>query len=304
MLKKGWYILNYHDISWEENAFIKGIGGSFPPDIFREHLEALSQHGKLVSIQEGFERYHSGNIDEPLISFWFDDGFTGVRKYAMPIMDSFSVKGAISINSRFTLRDEMFWRSKLSYLSQTDGLRFLRSKLKKYGYTIDKSVKGFVMDHFSLEIVEMIDSVYVDFSKDFVREDAFRIFDTMEGIKVLHENGWEISNHSSAHYPVSEERHIQNFKKEFEECEKVLHQYLGINTEFWVIPFDRKSLKAESLLKVFHDSNDKDRHLVLVGDKFNQKYNTQEKILHRIEPPYLDGKDLVRYLKSIPSNIK
>lgn len=298
-MKNGWYILNYHDISWEENPFIKGIGGSFPPDVFREHLEALSQHGRLVSVQEGFELYRTGKIDEPLFSFWFDDGFTGVRKYAMPIMESYSVQGAISINSRFTLRAEMFWRSKLSYLSQTDGLRFLRSKLRIFGYKTHMSVKSFVMDHFSMEIIDAIDSVYNDLTKENFRNDAFRLFDTMEGIKVLHQNGWEISNHSSAHYPVSEESHIHHFKEEFDECEKALHAHLGIHADFWVVPFDRKSLNKEELLKVFHSADDQDRHLVLVGDKFNQNYNAKEKIIYRIDPPYLNGKDMIRYLKSI-----
>lgn len=298
-MKKAWYILNYHDISWEENPFLQGIGGSFSPDIFREHVETLKQYGKLVSIQEGFELYRLGKINETLISFWFDDGFTGVRKYAMPIMDIHGVKGAISIDSRFTLREEMFWRSKLSFIGQTDGLRFLRSKLKKHGYTLDKSVKGFVMDHFSMEIVETIDSVYKEFTQEYIREDAFRLFDTMDGIKELHQNGWEITNHSSSHYPVAEENHIDNFKNDFVSCEKALYEHLAIETRFWVIPFDRQKSRSNRLKEVFYTVDDKDRYLVLVGDKFNQIHHENERIIHRIEPPYLNGKGLIKYLNAL-----
>ncbi|MEA3492539.1 MAG: polysaccharide deacetylase family protein [Campylobacterota bacterium] len=301
-MKKGWYILNYHDISWEENSFIRGIGGSFSPDIFSGHLQELSRHTKLISVQEGFERYSSGDIDEPLVSFWFDDGFAGVREYAMPLMDDYDLKGAISINSRFMLRQEMFWRSKLSYLSQTDGLRFLRSRLRKYGYTIDKSVKEFTMNRFSLEIVEDIDSIYRDFCAEYARKDAFRIFDTVEGIRTLYRNGWEISNHSSAHYPISEDSHIGNFKSEFDECEEALCRHLDIESRYWVVPFDRQKSRSLQLFDLFEDSDDKDRSLVLVGNRFNQTYNPQKRIIHRIDLPYLQGEDLVRYLRSIPSS--
>ena len=116
-MEKGWYILNYHDISWEENLFMRGIGGHFPPDIFRSHIEQLSLYGKLISVADGLKQYSSGVINETLISFWFDDGFAGVRKYAFPLLADYNVKGAVSINSKFLLRKEMFWRLKLSYLS-------------------------------------------------------------------------------------------------------------------------------------------------------------------------------------------
>jgi len=160
------------------------------------------------------------------------------------------------------------------------------------------------MDHFSMEIIETIDAVYNDFTKEHLREDAFRLFDTMEGIKELQDKGWEITNHSSAHYPVSEKVHVENFKKEFDECEQALHTHLNIESKHWVVPFDRKSLKLNELLDVFHAADSKERHLVLVGDKVNQNYDPKEKVIYRIEPPYLDGKGLVRYLKSIPSNVK
>src|SRR4051812_40209369 len=124
-MKKAWYILNYHDISWEENAYMLGIGGSFSPDIFNEQVQTLKNSMRCVSVQEGFEAFRSNKISEPLLSFWFDDGFTGVRKYAYPILEENNIKAAIAINSRFMLHEELFWRCKLSYLSRFDGLNSL-----------------------------------------------------------------------------------------------------------------------------------------------------------------------------------
>ena len=86
-MNPGWYILNYHDISWEECAYTRAIGGNLPPDIFRSHLDALSQNARLVSIPDGFQRFREGDIDEPLVSIWFDDGLASGRKYALPLME-------------------------------------------------------------------------------------------------------------------------------------------------------------------------------------------------------------------------
>ena len=298
MLKNGWYILNYHEISWEENPWIAGIGGSFPPDLFRAHLATLSRAARLVSVQEGFRRFREGRVDEPLVSFWFDDGFAGVRRYAMPLMQEYDVSGAISVNSRFTLRQEMFWRAKLSYLSHTDGLRVLRSRLKPFGYTLDRPVKTFTMDRFSLEMIRIIDEVYEKYTREIDRRDAFRLFDTMEGIRTLHENGWEIANHSSAHYPVSEASHIDRFADDFLECEEALERHLGLKTDFWVLPFDRKSLAEEELLARFRRADDSGRHLVLVGNRVNESYDPSRPILYRLEPPYLRDRDLLKYMAS------
>ena len=72
-MKKGWYILLYHYIFWEENPYIRGIGGTCPPDMFRDHLAHLSRVGEFVSISEGLSRLTQGNITNRLFSFWFDD---------------------------------------------------------------------------------------------------------------------------------------------------------------------------------------------------------------------------------------
>ena len=133
-INPAWHILSYHDISWEENCYLRSIGGTVPPDIFRSHVATCAQLGTLVSIEEGARRLLGDKIDGPLFSFWFDDGLIGVRKNALPILEDFGVAGAISVCSRFVFRKEFFWRFKLSYLNTVDGMRILRSHLRKHGY--------------------------------------------------------------------------------------------------------------------------------------------------------------------------
>lgn len=69
------------------------------------------------------ERFQAGDVRKPLFSFWFDDGFAGVRRCAAPILAERGITGALSICSRFTTRKEMFWRLKPSYLESIDAGR-------------------------------------------------------------------------------------------------------------------------------------------------------------------------------------
>jgi len=294
-MKKGWYILNYHGISWEENLLQRGLVGCLPPDIFRDHLEKLNQSFKLVSVQEGFKLYSQNKIDEPLLSFWFDDGLLGIRKYASPLLEKHGVKGAMSVNSRFTLRKEFFWRYKLSLLSCSDGLRFLRNRLRELGYKPGMSLKEFTLNSFSEKMLSIVDSLYNDFTNDSFRRDAYRIFDTIDGIRELLNNGWVIANHTASHYPLDAETHFDRFKEQFFECENDLQQHLGIEPLFWVVPFGGKNV--EKLLKIFRDINRKEKHFVLVGNKVNTSCDEQDRLIYRISVPLCNGNRLVNFLR-------
>ena len=301
-MRKGWYILNYHNISWEDNVFTRGIGPTYPPDIFRSHLRMLNQYSRFISIQEGYKKYLSDSIEEPLVSFWFDDGYKGVRNYAYPLLENYDLTGAIAVNSNFMLRKELFWRCKLNFINHADGMRVLRTKLKVFGYKIDQSVKSFVLNNFSKDIINVIDQVYDQFTNPDFRRDAFRIFDNIDGIKYLYNNGWVISNHSASHYPIGEDSYIDYFKEEFEKCEKDIYSLISRKTSFWVLPFSRQTNISLKLFEVFQNSDKENRNLVLVGNKFNLYQNYQQKVLYRISLPSLDDNELIKHLINIPVN--
>jgi len=67
-MKAGWYILEYHNVEWEENPFMRIIRGTFPPDIFYDHMQKLGQIGEIVDVQIGLELALRGNIKRPLFS--------------------------------------------------------------------------------------------------------------------------------------------------------------------------------------------------------------------------------------------
>jgi hypothetical protein len=294
-MHKAWYILNYHDISWEDSAFTRAIGGTFPPDIFEQHVNSLKDHFRLVSVQQGLRELNEG-IREPILSFWFDDGFLGVRKYAFPILQRMKVAAATSVNSSFMLRTEFFWRLKLSYLTHVDGLRFVRSGLRKIGVNCDKGVRNTVMSHFSVGVRDVIDQVYLNHTSAELRDDAWRLFDDVNGLRYLHENDWVIANHSASHYPVSESSFAESFADQFQQCESELRANLNIDTDFWVMPFDRPKFRAPNLDEIVDHSGVGSRHIVFVGNELNQSAKYHRRKLFRIFVPTVSGADLITYL--------
>ena len=280
-LKNGWYILLYHNISWENNCYTSSIGGTIPPDRFRDQVKQLNNIGKLVSIKQGYNSWVHNSIDQPLFSFWFDDGMIGVLKNAKPLLDQYSITGAVSVCSQFLERQEFFWRFKLSYLNSIDGLRFLRSRLKKIGYKMGIPMRVFTLDNFSEIILKEIENLWIKSTTLNQREDAWRIFMNENEIFELINDGWEICNHTASHYPVSMESNLDIAISEFEECEKFLISKFDMPSKYWVIPFDYKSSnQLFEILKV----NISDRSLVHVGNKNNKNFDmNKQSSIFRIE---------------------
>ncbi len=131
-MRKGWYILNYHDVSWFQTVGSLGVQNTVPPDIFDEHLKTISNYFRLVSVMDGYKLFAESKIDEPLLSLWFDDGFRGVREFAEPIMNKYNLVGSIAINFDFVNQKRCNWRFMLSnihYAGRTQ--EFLNNLIKK-----------------------------------------------------------------------------------------------------------------------------------------------------------------------------
>lgn len=294
-MKKGWYILLYHNVSWEENPYVRGIGGTCPPDIFRDHVIHLHKAGEFVSIPEGLSRLSRGDVTRPMFSFWFDDGLTGPRQYVLPLLKQYNTTGALSICSRFVNRSEFFWRFKLSYLNYVDGLRFLRVRLRKCGYEHGRSVKDFCYDNFSESIVKEIDNVFRMFASEAEQKDAFRLFETDSGLLELKRESWTLTNHTAAHYPVGEDTYFDNFYHQYTECENKFKELFNEESQFWVLPFGNVGTRASKLVEAFGQRND-GKYMGLVDNKINNYTNIERKTLNRIIAPLRSGSHLLKFL--------
>lgn len=294
-LRLGWYIILYHDISWEENCYVRSIGGTCPPDVFHQHVKALASLGELVSITEGEKRLREDTIGEPIFSFWFDDGLYGVAKYAMPILEQFDITAAISICSRFVNRTEFFWRFKLAYLNSVDGMRFLRSRLRKHGFIHGNSVRTYTLDNFSFEILGYIDELFNRFTTSVQREDAFRMFMDRNAVLAMLGRDWTIANHTAAHYPISEDNCLHLLPKEFNECEEVIKSICKEQSHYWVLPFD---INSSARVVSEADSIRGNRYIVYCGDRRNTpEYCNTDRVLYRIYAPVGSPQRLLEKLK-------
>jgi len=236
-MRPGWYILNYHNVDWEDSILTRAVGVTTRPDVFANHLEALAGAGRFVSIPEGQAMLESGEaIDEPLFSIWFDDGFSGLLPYARPLCDRHGVSPMLSICSRFVERREMFWRAKLAFLVYADGLRFVRSRLCRSFEQVPLRVRGWTLHNFSEEMLAIVDEVYREHTTDAFRQDAFRIFADTDDVAALRDAGWLVSNHTAGHWPLAPGLGWDLVERQFDECEPLVRQFTPDN-RYWVIPF-------------------------------------------------------------------
>ena len=98
------------------------------PDVFREHGNEVSKLGNILSFQDAIDYMKNKNNTRPVFTFWFDDGLTSVRKYALPILSKYA-SAVQSVCSDFPHKD-LYWRSKLSVLQHLDGMPSLRKNLE------------------------------------------------------------------------------------------------------------------------------------------------------------------------------
>ena len=294
-LKKAWYILLYHDVNYEVNPLINGIGGTISPDIFEDQMKTVNKLGDLVSVDEGLKMLLKNKIKSPIISIWFDDGLIGVRKNAYDIIKPYGINPALSISSKFMLREKMFWRFMTSFISNTDYLRVLRSRLRKYGFKNEDKLLDFTLNHFNDDILYEIQNLYEQICPEFIQKDNFRVFDDLNGITYLKDQGWIIANHSASHYPIGENSYHEKFFEEFNECDQIINRLLNIDSRYWVVPFGRQH-KLSS--KVFDYHKQKNKYLVLVGNKLNKNIN--DMCINRINvPTHLDGAEFRRFLSRL-----
>ena len=116
----------------------------------------------------------------------------------------------------------------------------------------------------------------------------------------MKDNGWVIANHSAAHYPVGKDSYFDHFFDEFNECEAVINDKLNMETQFWVLPFEKFAYKTKNMEDALHKPGLANRHLVLVGNEVNKQYDEKENLIYRICFPILSGKKFVKYLENIP----
>lgn len=297
-MRKAWYVLLYHGVSWEDPVTTRFISSMHSPDVFHDHIKAIRECGEIISVEEGIERTMGGKLKKPIFTFWFDDGLASVRRFAFPLLARYGAIGVTSVCSRFFKQEELHWRCKLSVLHHLDGLPALRQRLRRFGFHLGWSVKQFTLDHFSEKLINEIDAVYHDYTDETHRAYLMRTFDDCSGIRFLADAGWAVTNHSQAHYPVGEDTAIHRFQKDFESCEAEIRKAISRRSMAWVVPFERSHMRSKVLLETFRQCGGK-RFLALVEQRPMVAADIEQRIINRIYVPDYSGRELIHYLKTL-----
>ena len=199
-LPAGLYVMTYHQISWAENYFVRGAGIVTPPDIFRQHLATYQALGAMLSLPEALALLEKGPLRNPTFAITFDDGFDGIIKYVLPIMQEFTCGVTISPCPSFLLRDEFFWRLELFFLANTGRLPLLRDRLTHLGYD-GSSLRSWTLQKFSPEVRACLGELFTEVCPSYIREEAWNMFLTVEDCRKLEREGeFYFVNHSRKHY--------------------------------------------------------------------------------------------------------
>jgi len=297
-MRNAWYGLLYHGVGWEDPIATRFIARMHSPDVFRDHLKVIREHGDIVSFEEGVERTRKNKLRRPMFTFWFDDGLASVRRYAFPLLTGHGAVGCTSVCSRFFCQEELFWRSKLSVLYYLDGFPALRRRLRRFGYQPGGSVKRFTLDHFSEDLIDEIDGVYNDYTDESQRDYLMRTFDDRSGTRFLKDAGWTVANHSQAHYPVGEDTAIHRFQQDFEKCEAEIREVTCRASRVWVLPFERPPKRSTHLLETFQQCGD-NRFLAFVAPRPTVAADIEQRIIYRLYVPECPGRDLIHYLNTL-----
>lgn len=276
-MRQALYVMNYHNVAWEDSLLTRALYGTIRPDIFRDHLAWYKAHGDLVSTRDALDRLASGrSFGRPAFCLWFDDGFSSVARHAIPLCKEYAVTAAQSVVSRFVLREEFYYLAKVSLLAMTDGLRFLRSRLRTLDPGVPLRFREWLKSSFSLEAVGAIDEVYMRFTTPAFRADAWRLYADYDQIRFTADEGWLIANHSAAHYPIVDHRAWDDIEADLEECGRIVRDFEGAD-RYRVSPFS--VAEGERRERLLHSAM-----LVQVENRANTPDTFQTGVIYRCEP--------------------
>ncbi len=254
-----WRILTLHDVSWLSSQLADPLGGQLNPEQFECLLTELEQHFELISPTKAIAKINAGEQPKDWLSLWFDDGFSGVRNFALPLLQE---RGIFSVQSYTTqlLEGKPTWRNNQA----ASGLNHkqLTEKLDNGNFNAPLSAYNYWP------------------------------FDGWEDPEILLDAGWEIGNHSVNHYPVAESSAFHLFPAEFEAADVSLaaHNY---NSRFWVIPFDRKQHRVPQLMDQQVPAG---KYLVFQGDRANDSQSLHSNHIYRYHLPSSNPSKVLKHL--------
>ena len=133
LLKDKVTIFNYHEISHLPSEFNNQFNLNVTPDVFDFQIDFIKKKFNVISPDDLINNRIP--LNAALITF--DDGFSGVYRNAIPILQKHQIPAIIFLNMN-VLKGDLFWAGIITYLSKYD--KVFKKYLEK-AVSVDEKIK-------------------------------------------------------------------------------------------------------------------------------------------------------------------
>lgn len=150
------FIVNYHNIVKDEDydQYDKGIFTRKAKSAFEKEVESLSKNFEFVSLKQLVESLKKGQVIPKALAFTFDDGYQGVYKFALPVLEAYGTVGSIFVISQYPSQTVCFDFDKLEIAFRISG-KGAMDDLRPIKQKIKKMTNALVKEHISRLLVNL-----------------------------------------------------------------------------------------------------------------------------------------------------
>ncbi|MFY8273988.1 polysaccharide deacetylase family protein [Pseudoalteromonas sp. SSDWG2] len=279
-----WNCFLYHNLTRARSDSAKlSLGHDVDFLLFEKQIANLKASYDVITPSEAVYNLNSGKKGK-FATIWFDDAFKSVSTIAFPILSSFNLPAAVSVCSSMYNRETVFWRYKLQALIKLGYEKELVGFLnKEIGRKFWKrtTLKNDSITFFDFQFIQGLDS-FIKFKglNEFISS-MHDDFCNKQEIEELQNKGWEITNHSSMHYPITESSAFNLIEDEFSSNSSQIYEDFKIASPFLVAPFSREGKMDERVRDFAAGLVKKNQYLVLVNEKKNTLNNLKKGLIYR-----------------------
>ena len=112
----------FHDVSDQESAFTKGLGGTITRKNFEAALKFLTKHYTPVSLQDVLASFDGKPLPLRPVLVTFDDAYASVCEFAAPLCSKFGVPALFFVNAACLDNKQLALDNLVCYVANVYGL--------------------------------------------------------------------------------------------------------------------------------------------------------------------------------------
>lgn len=140
----------FHDVSDQESAFTRGLGGTITRKNFEAALKFLTKHYTPVSLQDVLASFDGKPLPLRPVLVTFDDAYASVCEFAAPLCSKFGVPALFFVNAACLDNKQLALDNLVCYVANVYGLETINAAIRSVNSTGDFEVRSLtqVFSHF------------------------------------------------------------------------------------------------------------------------------------------------------------